>query len=282
MCECLGILRLGFAKCPEQSSESREKKQKSSRDLNANLPHTGEYHNFGTPVVFRHIYLDLYLSLELCWSDRTRTPQSCWYGFKSLQHDPLLQIHGDTPEQTQGRDRYPAESTEKREDFSPTLKDEVSLNSPLILSRRLMTGCGRLAVTGNCKDQSFLLQSGLPNHLGEASNSFIITHHMWDTVCVSWTSVLREMQIIKCQSYSVLLWLTSLDLAAVMSILAALMLWSSSVDPPPAGPSMCMKNQVTPLTCAPITWMVAAIHSQSEGAVFWGWAADNPLLGLLA
>lgn len=47
---------------------------------------------------------------------------------------------------------------------------------------------------------------------------------------------------------SVLLSLPPLDLATVMSILAALMLWSSSVDPPAAGPSMCMSNQVTPLT----------------------------------
>lgn len=57
------------------------------------------------------------------------------------------------------------------------------------------------------------------------------------------------MQIWKHRSCPVLLWLPPLDLAAVMSILAALMLWSSSVDPPPAGPSMCMKNQVTPVTC---------------------------------
>lgn len=71
---------------------------------------------------------------------------------------------------------------------------------------------------------------------------------MWDTICVSWTTVLWEMQIRKHWSCSVLLWLPPLDLAAAMSILSALMLWSSSVDPPPAGPCMCMKNQVTPLT----------------------------------
>lgn len=121
--ECLGILRLGFATCPEQmpSSEPWEKKQKSPRDLDANLPHAGERRNFGTRAVFRHIYLDLYLSLELCWSDRSHTLQSCWCpcwcGFQSLQRDPLLQIRRDTPEQAQGRDRYAAENEEKREDF---------------------------------------------------------------------------------------------------------------------------------------------------------------------
>lgn len=36
---------------------------------------------------------------------------------------------------------------------------------------------------------------------------------------------------------------------SVVSTLAALMLWSSSVDSPSTCPSMCMKNQVTPLTC---------------------------------
>lgn len=71
---------------------------------------------------------------------------------------------------------------------------------------------------------------------------------MWDTICVSWTTVLWEMQIRKHWSCSVLLWLPPLDLAAAMSILSVLMLWSSSVDPPPAGPCLCMKNQVTPLT----------------------------------
>lgn len=33
---------------------------------------------------------------------------------------------------------------------------------------------------------------------------------------------------------------------------------------------------------APITWMVATKHSKGGGDVFWGWAAGNPLLGLLA
>lgn len=213
------------------SSESWEKKQKSSGDLNANLPHTGECRNFGTMVMFRHIYLDLYLSLELCWSDRFCTLQSCWCpcccGFKSLQHDPLLQIHGDTLELAQVKDRYTAVSEEKRKDsFLLPWKMKCHWVHHLVLSRELMTGR-----VSSVRDWQWLQIAKISpftcsNHLGEASYSFTLTHHMWDTLCVSWTNILWEMQMRKHRSCSVLLSLPPLDLAAVMSILAALMFWS--------------------------------------------------------
>lgn len=253
--ECLGILRLGFATCPEQmpSSEPWEKKQKSPRDLDANLPHAGECRNFGTRAVFRHIYLDLYLSLELCWSDRSHTLQSCWCpcwcGFQSLQRDPLLQIRRDTPEQAQGRDRYAAENEEKREDFFFLLPWKMKFHWVHHLSSAEGLWQGVWAVWDwQWLEMAKISPFACSDHLGEASNSSILTHHLWDTVCASWINVLWEMQIRKRRSCSVLLSLSPLDLAAVMSILAALMLWSTGVDPPPAVPSMCMENRVSPLT----------------------------------
>lgn len=116
----------------------------------------------------------------------------------------------DTPGQPQGWGGCSAAAEGKREDFSPALKEGIWLSSLLpgrglaILTREvgaLDRACERqerLAVTGDCKDQCLRLQRGLLNHPGKASNSFTLTHHMWDTVRVSRTNVLWEIQTRKC------------------------------------------------------------------------------------
>lgn len=106
--------------------------------------------------------------------------------------------------------------------------------------------CERIAVTGSRKDQCLHLQCGLPNDLGEAANSFMLTHHLWDTVCVSWTSVLWQIQIRKHWSCSVLLPLPLSDIALLWALLL----------PSCFGPAVWIPHQLVP----PCVWRIRSPH----------------------
>ena len=185
-------------------------RQKSSRDLNPDLPHPGDCHNFGTRVVFRCVYLDPYTSPELCWSGRSHTAQSCWH-LRCVQTRPAWSIAVDA----QGCTR-PAPGSKwllcsqwrvKGKIFLLLWKTESGWVCHLSPAEGLRSSPGRvqaldrvreqqerLAVTGDHKDQCLCLQHGLLNHLEEASKSFTLTQHMWDTVRVSSANTSWEIQ----------------------------------------------------------------------------------------